>query len=300
MHPDHSAYFGYTPKSRLHTAINSLVGLIEGISIDKEINKNEVSFLSEWVSENDTLRDRHPFNELIPVVENALSDHTLTEDEQLDILWLCEKLSENSNFYNQVTGDIQTLHGILGGIIADGIITEKELRGLSQWLSDHDHLKTCWPYDEIGSIVTAVMSDKKIDDKEQKVLRQVFSEFVQIGDDRTITNPPLSEGQTISGLCAVCPEIKFTNSVFCFTGAFARYRREELKDLVIRFGGSFSNGLTKSVNYLVIGAEGNPCWTYACYGRKVEAAVALRKEGQKLQLIHENDFHDAIADNRRV
>jgi NAD-dependent DNA ligase len=188
----------------------------------------------------------------------------------------------------------------MGGIIADWTITEKELGGLSQWLSDHDHLKTCWPYDEIDSIVTAVMSDKKIDDKEQKELRQVFSEFVQICDDRTITNPPLSEGQTISGLCAVCPEIKFKNSVFCFTGAFSRYRREELKDLVIKFGGRFSNSLTKSVNYLIIGAEGNPCWAYACYGRKVEAAVALRKEGHKLQLVHENDFHDAVAEYRRV
>ena len=82
--------------------------------------------------------DRHPFNELIPVIENALSDHILTEDERLDILWLCDKLSEEGTFYDQVTTDIQKLHAVLGGIIADGVITEKELRGLSEWLLAHD------------------------------------------------------------------------------------------------------------------------------------------------------------------
>jgi hypothetical protein len=62
-------------------------------------------------------------------------------------------------------------------------------------------------------------------------------------------------------------------------------------------GGEFVSSVTAKVKYLVIGAEGNPCWTYACYGRKVEKAVELRKSGVRLLIIHENDFHDAVADN---
>ena len=63
MHPDHVGYFAYTPKSRLHTAISSLVGLIQGISIDGVINKKEISFLSEWVKGNDDLwTDTHLMN----------------------------------------------------------------------------------------------------------------------------------------------------------------------------------------------------------------------------------------------
>ena len=54
--------------------------------------------------------------------------------------------------------------------------------------------------------------------------------------------------------------------------------------------------VTKSLNYLVIGAEGNPCYAYACYGRKVEKEVELRRGGARIQLVHENDYHDAIAD----
>jgi len=47
MHPDHIPYFGFTPKSRLDKAIKSLVGIIEGISIDAEINKSALINLVE-------------------------------------------------------------------------------------------------------------------------------------------------------------------------------------------------------------------------------------------------------------
>ena len=47
MHPDHISYFAFTPKSRLDKAIKSLAGIIEGISIDAETNKKELSFLSD-------------------------------------------------------------------------------------------------------------------------------------------------------------------------------------------------------------------------------------------------------------
>lgn len=50
---------------------------------------------------------------------------------------------------------MQRLHALVGAIAADGEVTEEELRGLSTWLAEHDHLKMCWPYDEIDSIVTS-------------------------------------------------------------------------------------------------------------------------------------------------
>jgi len=73
MHPDHIPYFTFTPKSRLDKAVKSLAGIIEGISIDAQISKREISFLSNWVHECEDVKNRHPFNELIPVVEEALA-----------------------------------------------------------------------------------------------------------------------------------------------------------------------------------------------------------------------------------
>lgn len=295
MHPDHLKYAKFTTRAQLEKSINSLLGIIEGIAIDGAINASENGFLRLWLSEHAELQDRHPFNELVPAVQSAMDDGVLTQEERDDIIWLCERL-RSTEYFDKITADLQRLHAILGGIVADGIISEDELRGLSSWLDDHDHLKTCWPYDEIGSLITAVLADKKIDEKEHKMLKDFFSEFIAVLDGRTIVSPSISEGASLIGLCAVCPEIQFDGSKFCFTGASTRYTRPQLVEIVSRLGGEVVSAISSKVSYLIIGAEGNPCWAYACYGRKVEKAVALRKSGARLLIVHENDFHDAVAD----
>nr|WP_233259674.1 BRCT domain-containing protein [Ramlibacter sp. WS9] len=128
------------------------------------------------------------------------------------------------------------------------------------------------------------------------MLRDFFSEFTSLLDDKTITSPSVKQGESLVGLCAVCPEIEFSGAKFCFTGASSKHKRSDLSALVQKLGGEVVGSLTSTVNYLVIGADGNPCWAYACYGRKVEKAVELRKAGARLLLVHENDFHDAVAD----
>ncbi len=50
------------------------------------------------------------------------------------------------------------------------------------------------------------------------------------------------------------------------------------------------------MNHLVVGGDGNPCCSYACYGRKVEKAIELRKTGAEIVIVHEFDLHDAIED----
>lgn len=295
MHPDHLRYARFASPARLEKSMNSLLGLIEGIVIDSSINSSEVSFLNLWLKEHADVRNLHPYNELIPVVQAAVADGVLTQDEHDDIVWLCERL-RSTEYFERATADMQRLHAILGGIVSDGHISEDELRGLSVWLQDHEHLKTCWPYDEVDSLIVGVLKDQKIDADEQAMLKGFFSEFTAVLDDRTITAPVVSEESNIVGLCAVCPEIEFPASTFCFTGASSRYKRAELVSMIERLGGTFSPSVTKAVNYLIIGAGGNPCWAYACYGRKVEKAISLRKSGVRLLLIHENDFHDAIAD----
>jgi len=295
MHLDHYKYHHYTGPARLEKSINSLVGIVEGITIDQAVNAREVQFLNDWLAEHAEVANRHPYNELIPVLNTALADGVLTADERDDILWLCNKL-RSSEFFDAITTDLQRLHAILGAILADGVITEAELTGLSTWLTEHEHLQRCWPYDEIHSLVVSVMADKKIDEQEQKMLRSFFSEFIAVLDDRTITAPPVMIDGDIVGLCAVCPDIALPGSVFCFTGASSRYTRNQLADVVRQAGGEFVDTVSKKVHYLIIGADGNPCWAYACYGRKVEKAVKMRKEGSRILIVHEHDFHDAVAD----
>ena len=53
--------------------------------------------------------------------------------------------------------------------------------------------------------------------------------------------------------------------------------------------------MTQKTDYLIVGNEGNPCWAFSCYGRKVEKAVELRKKGSNIQIINEDDFWNALA-----
>jgi hypothetical protein len=297
MQKDLPSYFHITSKARLEKSINSLLGIIEGISSDAKINPREVGFLRDWVGEHLAIAGKHPFNELVPVVMNALADGILKADEQEDIVWLCERL-RSTKYFDSITADMQRLHAIAGAIAADGEVTEEELRGLSTWLADHDHLKTCWPYDEIDSLVTKILADGRIDDDEHRLIHGFFTEFIALFDDRTIVSPSVLERDGLAGLCMVCPEISFAQSRFCFTGESSKHSRSELAEIVQELSGTVLSAVSGRLNYLVIGAEGNPCWAYACYGRKVEKAVELRKQGKRIVIVHEFDFYDAVTDAR--
>lgn len=292
---DLNEYRKFMGKAELDKAVNSLIGLLEGISIDRKINDAEIEFLEIWLDDHRINSDRHPFNELFPVVEQAISDGVLTSDEKEDIVWLCDRLTSNE-YFNVATTDMQKLHAIMAGIGADGVISVEELEGLMAWLDDHEHLKTCWPYDEVQSLVLGVLADKKIDSKEHAILMSFFGEFVSILDNQTIVSPAVIEGTNIVGLCTVCPEINFRDAVFCLTGESHKYRRVEFEELINTLGGKSTRNVSKKVHYLIVGSEGNPCWAYACYGRKVEDAVKLRRQGHTILIVHENDFHDAVQD----
>jgi len=297
MHPDQQKYAKFTGKARLDKSINSLLGIIEGIAIDGHINDREISYLNIWLEEHAELQDLHPFNEFVPLVAAALSDGVLDSEEREDIVWLCERL-RSQEFYDQTTADLQRLHAILGGIVADTRISEEELRGLSDWMEERPHLKSCWPFDEIGSLITGVLADKKIDEQEHEMLHAFFSEFTALLDSKTITKAPISESGPVRGLCAVDPEITFLERGFCFTGSSPRFTRSQIEEIVRELGGTAHANPSKQVHYLIIGSEGNPCWAFSCYGRKVEKAVKLRKAGVRVVIVHELDFHDAIADQR--
>lgn len=295
MHPEIRQHMRFHTRSMLDKAINGLVGLVEGIALDSRVNEYELRFLKQWALEHGDFRNLHPYSELIPIVEGALADGILTADEQQDLLWLCERL-QSAEYYSETTGAMQRLHGILAGIASDGIVSVEELKALRGWCDAHEHLRTCWPYDEIDSLITSTLSDGKIDSAEQKMLLDFFTEFTAFLDNRTVVTPSMIKDGTVQGVCASCPEIIFPDRVFCFTGASSRYTRAVLADMVRDRQGIFRDTISHALDYLVIGAEGNPTWAYACYGRKVEQAVQLRKNGARLILIHEHDFHDAIQD----
>ena len=292
---DDGAYRRFTGKVEFEKIFNTLIGLIEGIVIDAEINEVELGFLQTWLDAQRARAQKHPFNEIVPLLDQAIADGVLSSGGKEDILWLCRRLTA-SEYLSMAAADMQRLQSLVAAIGSDGQVSVDELCGLADWLLENEHLKTCWPYDEIESLVSGVLEDGKIEPAEHAILMAYFGEFLAVVDSKAEVGRHVREGTTVVGLCAVAPAIRFPGSVFCLTGSSHKYSRQEFAVAIADRRGTAVNAVSKRVHYLVIGADGNPCWAYACYGRKVERAVELRKEGHPIVIVHEKDFHDAVVD----
>lgn len=284
-------YFKFTSKARFDKAINTLLGILEGISADQRINKPEWNLLAKWAYENTELANQHPYNEIVPRLIEAMRDNEISAEEHEDLIWLCTKL-RSTEYYNLITADVQRLQAILSAIASDGVVTETELEQLSTWLGEHEHLRKCWPYEEVDSLITSVMKDRKIDPEEQKLLLEFFSAFTV--SDLDFETPHITLN-SLPGICAVAPSITFEDQRFCFTGESTRATREEMKIMALDRGAKVVTTVSPVLNYLVVGSNGNPCWAYSCYGRKIEKAMQLRQQGAQILIVHEVDFFDATV-----
>jgi NAD-dependent DNA ligase len=294
---DDGQYKRYIGPAVLNKELNTLKGIIEGIEIDQLINDKELTFLSNWLENTTVLSSRKPFDELVKKVKTAIADKFLDEEEKKDILWFCEQIRNNKPYYDMTTSLMQSLHGILAGVAADRVINPKELNELGIWIDNHRELEGTWPFDEIDSLIVSVLADKQIDEKEHRFLLSFCSEFVRD------CSPLLLEGEfkkelIYDGICAMDPSIEFKGNCFCCTGESKRATRKEIAEIIESFGGRFSKGINQSIDYLVVGSAGNKAWAFSCYGRKVEEVMNLRKNGLKIQLIHEFDFWDAVEDEK--
>lgn len=292
-------YRRFTKPAELHKAVNTLRGLVAGINSDLTVGTDEVTELVHWCEIHAELRDRHPFSEILPVVDHAMEDGVVTEEEAKDILWLCNNFVDSSTYYDVITSSIQFLSGLIHGLMADGELSDQEILTLKSWIDANDFLAGTYPFDEINSLLHVVLEDKKITQCERDTLMVLFSGVIDFTSSYNLSEKEfarLREQYSLDGICAICPEITFQDKIFCFTGEFYRGKRAEIAQTVAQLGGIVRTSVSAKTDYLVVGNAGNPCWAYACYGRKIEQAVSLRKQGAGIIIVNETDFWDAVDD----
>lgn len=292
-------YKQYMSKAEFEKSVNTLIGILNGIHADEIIHQSEIEELQNWCLLQYTFKEKYPYKEILPIIENSISDGILTKDEIDDIRFVISNYMDDSPYFDVVTQDIQKLHGILHGIISDNKITDDELRYLKDWLDDNSHLESTFPYDEIYSLTHSILKDGKVDEIEEKYLMAFFSDFMDSTASANISSidiENIKNEMTVNGICALAPNIEIEGKTFCFTGEFSRAKRSEIAELITSRGGIFNKNVVKTTDFLIVGDEGNQCWAFACYGRKIEAAMKARKNGQKLVIAHEIDFWDAMND----
>lgn len=295
-------YRQFTKPAELHKAINTLRGLVAGISCSGGVSAEEMQEIVHWCTLHSHLRDRHPFSELLPVIEHSMLDGFIDAEEQKDILWLCNNFIDEGKYYDVVTSSIQFLSGLVHGIMGDGVLSDKEIKLLRLWLESNDFLQGTYPFDELCSLISVSLEDGSISNDERNRLLAFMSNLVEFKDSYNLSEiefAKLRKQYSVSGICATNPIIDFEGKTFCFTGESYRAKRSEIEHKVEELGGIFKNTVSKKIDYLVVGNAGNPCWAYSCYGRKIEEAMDLRKSGSKIQIVNESDFWIAV-DNSQI
>ncbi|MDT8901881.1 BRCT domain-containing protein [Anaeroselena agilis] len=302
-HYESQRYRLFTSKAEVDKALHTLEGILKGIGIDEKINITEVEELVHWYYEYMNMANLHPFSEIIPLVYQSLQDNVLEQEEVNDILWLCNNFKTDSLYYDVVTSDLQRLQGMLHGILSDNEITEEEMLGLQKWLNDNEHLASSFPYDEVYSLSVTAMADGELSEDERRFLKGYFAEFTNIDHSKTINRAEiesLKKSMCLQGICSMTPDLSIKDKHYCFTGISSKITRNGFANIITALGGIYKNSISAGTDYLVIGNDGNPCWAFSCYGRKVECAVNLRKNGHKILLVHENDFWDFYDDHISV
>ena len=296
---DSKDYRDFTKPAEIHKAVNTLHGIVAGIKADQSVGSSEIAELTHWCQLHGNLRSRHPFSELLPVIEAACEDGILTDEESQDIIWLCEQITSDHAYYDLVTSSIQYLSGLVHGLMADGVLQDEEIKALKTWVDDHETLSGSYPFDEIHRLLSDILFDGKITQEEREELMAFFGNIIEFKDSQNLVEADFKELQkkySVDGICAVFPEIQFEGKIFCFTGDSYRATRAEMTAIVEHLGGIVRSSVSKKTDYLIVGTAGNECWKYACYGRKIETAMNLRKSGAHVCIINEIDFWDAVED----
>lgn len=254
--------------SKLESNINSLYGIIQGITYDELIDDKEIEKIKCWIDENRLYKHYSLFNRIITKLEEILEDNIITDYERIELLALVSSINK-SKMYSEATLALQILNGILDGIICNEKINQREIDNLRNWLKEHDYLKDVYPYDKVLLEVNKVLEDGVLSSEESDYLLKMFEDIV---------NPQLDNEE----------DINFKGKTFCLTGEFKSATKQEISQKIQDLGGIEKSGVSTKLNYLIVGGVGSDAWKFGKIGGKQAKAQELNEKGANIKIIDED------------
>lgn len=193
-------------------------------------------------------------------------------------------------FTNEMRRSCGALLGIVQGILADQHLNDQEVTFLRDWLQNNDAVATAWPGDVILSHVQQALHDGVISAEERQHLSGVLQDLVGGRLDDLAEATHVTQLALDSVLL-----IDFTDRRFCLTGDFFFGPRGVCEEAIARRGGVVQSGITKKLDYLIVGGLGSPEWKHGSFGTKIEKAVSYRSEGLPLLIVHEDIWASSLA-----
>ncbi len=291
-----------TPKvTELSRAIQAAEGILKGVAADSKLNALELQRLREWLDMHANFADIVPFSEVYSFLAAIQASEEVTPGQTQELVEFCRSFTAADGPIDAFTAEIRRLHGILQGISADSQINAKEVRFLRDWVDAHFPNCNLWPVNEIHQRVASILADGRVSKAEQTQLLEFCRNFsYQLTGEKFMDDTILPDMAFLKNDAPVVNSIEYIadhespvtikGMTFCFTGQMRAGKRKDIQREVEELGGRCSDSINRQLNYLVIGANSNPCWTYATYGRKIEAVMENRRLGIETAILMERRF----------
>ena len=197
---------------------------------------------------------------------------------------------QGAAFKNDLNRSLGALLGIAQGMVCDSHLSDREIQFLDEWLTKNESIAMSWPGDVVYARVRAVLADGVVTEEERQHLSETLQQLV----GGTLEH--LAEPSHVSELVPVdSSDVAFLGSSFCLTGEFIFAPRKKCEEAIELRGGVVSKSVTKKLSYVVIGSLGSQEWKHGSFGTKVEQAVALKRGGAPLRIIHEDHWTNALS-----
>lgn len=193
------------------------------------------------------------------------------------------------------TRTLDELVGITRGLAADGQIVQAEAEFLQHWLKQTEEAQADPVYKILHDRLEDMLEDGHLDNDEATELLEMIHALT--GDDGKLKN---YRSPTRLPLDTPMPTLDFEGKNYLMTGVMAFGPRKECERLITERGGICKTGMSKRVNYLVIGTIASEHWMHSSHGRKIQTALNLRKEGHPIAIVDEEHFLDhALSKTKR-
>ena len=179
--------------------------------------------------------------------------------------------------------DIDGLLAICEYSLQDGHISQEEAESILCWLDNHRACLDTWPASILYDRLRRMLSDGVLGSDEQKDLLSIIMNVARPRTNDNLIVPSLPVNNP-------APEVIFGQRNFCFTGVFDFGSRNDCMEVVSMRGGVVAKGVTKKLNYLIIGNIGSEVWKHTSFGTKIAKAVEYRDSGLPIAIIAENHW----------
>lgn len=177
---------------------------------------------------------------------------------------------------------IDTLIGLGKGLLADGKVDQSEAEFLLTWLIQSRQATENPIIINLLSKVDAMLEDGVLDQEESaellSLLRKITGEPSEIGELAKTTSLPTDNPP---------PLVTFPGKLFLFTGTCVFGTRKQCESAIEELGGVNAKGVSRKLDYLVLGTYVTDSWAHESYGRKIEKAMQYRNEGIPISIISE-------------